>query len=66
METVTFRTATIADLDSLVGVINRAFVVERPLKAGGDRVDHAEVAKVQKKLDDAKVRLARENGSPKP
>jgi tetratricopeptide (TPR) repeat protein len=27
--------------------------------------DHAEVAKVQKKLDDAKVRLARENGSPK-
>ncbi len=29
-------------------------------------VDHAEVAKVQKKLDDAKVRLARENGSPKP
>ena len=29
-------------------------------------VDHTEVAKVQKKLDDAKVRLARENGSPKP
>jgi len=26
-------------------------------------LDHAEVAKVQKKLDDAKVRLARENGS---
>ena len=26
-------------------------------------VDHAEVAKVQKKLDDAKVRLARETGS---
>jgi len=28
-------------------------------------LDHAEVAKVQKKLDDAKVRLARENGSAK-
>lgn len=27
--------------------------------------DHSEVAKVQKKLDDAKVRLARENGSAK-
>jgi tetratricopeptide (TPR) repeat protein len=28
-------------------------------------LDHSEVAKVQKKLDDAKVRLARENGSAK-
>jgi tetratricopeptide (TPR) repeat protein len=28
-------------------------------------LDHTEVAKVQKKLDDAKVRLARENGSAK-
>ena len=27
--------------------------------------DHMEVAKVQKKLEDAKIRLARENGSPK-
>ncbi|HLK20448.1 MAG TPA: tetratricopeptide repeat protein [Bryobacteraceae bacterium] len=27
--------------------------------------DHTEVAKVQKKLEDAKVKLARENGSPK-
>jgi predicted Zn-dependent protease len=29
-------------------------------------MDHAEVAKVQRKLEDAKVRLARENGAKQP
>jgi tetratricopeptide (TPR) repeat protein len=37
---------------------------EWQLSAPSD-LDHSEVAKVQKKLDDAKVRLARENGSAK-
>ena len=37
---------------------------EWQLSAPSDQ-DHTEVAKVQKKLDDAKVRLARENGSAK-
>jgi len=37
---------------------------EWQLSAPSDQ-DHSEVAKVQKKLDDAKVRLARENGSAK-
>jgi tetratricopeptide (TPR) repeat protein len=37
---------------------------EWQLSAPSD-LDHTEVAKVQKKLDDAKVRLARENGSAK-
>jgi predicted N-acetyltransferase YhbS len=56
----TFRTATPADLDLLVEIINRAFVIERPFKAGGDRVDAAEVSGLMNK---GTMLLAEEDGA---
>ncbi len=37
-----FRTATPGDYPQLIALINRAFIVERTFKAGGDRIDTPE------------------------
>lgn len=43
MATRSFRIATPNDHLLLIGLINRAFIVERTFKAGGDRIDIAEL-----------------------
>lgn len=58
---VNVRTATAADIDTIVGLVNAAFVVERPFIAG-DRTSGAEIARM---MERGAFLIADEDGAPR-